>query len=483
MNESINIRDLTFCYEGGVPIFDHASFYAYYGEVTLVAGHSGSGKSTLLSIVSGIIPNVNAGELSGEVIVAGKSIIGAKMADICRQVGVVLQNAEEQIINKYVEDEVSFPLENLAFKPSDMDYQIDAVLSLMHLDRRDRTHTLSGGQKQRLITASTLAMGQRIIVLDEPLANLDKDGAHMLMTTLRKLAKNGYSVVVVEHRLDMVLPYVDNVWHVGDGAITRVDDTDKYLVEQSRMIADTCPHYNGGEALFSLDDVHFGVKNKSIIEGISLDIERGSRVLLLGENGSGKTTLLRLIARLYKPTKGRIHQYIDDSFDRCRRGNRRWYKRVGVVYQNPDYQLFMPTVERELSFGATSHDYAMEMAERFGLEGLLGRHPSSLSEGQKRRVSIAAVLATRPEVLLLDEPTVGQDYEGLNSLVDILDDIHNETGNTMITVTHDVRAAEALCDRAYLIDKGRLIDSGDKSLVRYYFAGNTREGALSQLNN
>ncbi|MGN0817883.1 MAG: energy-coupling factor ABC transporter ATP-binding protein, partial [Candidatus Coproplasma sp.] len=198
------------------------------------------------------------------------------------------------------------------------------------------------------------------------------------------------------------------------------------------------------------------------------EINNGERLLLLGENGCGKTTLLRLLARLYKPTNGEIEQFIDKKFGTKKR-NKAWFKRVGVVYQNPDYQLFMPTVEKEIGFGAVSKEYAQEIIKLFGLEGLKNRHPQSLSEGQKRRVSIAAVAAGKPEVLLLDEPTVGQDYTGLCKLIEILNALHKRTGNTMITVTHDMRCAEALCDRALLIEGGVVKEQGGKDLSHKYF--------------
>lgn len=466
---AIELKKVNFSYGGKIKILENTDFTAEYGEVTLLSGHSGEGKSTLMYIVSGIIPNVNYGELTGEVKIAGEDVKGKKLGDICRKVGVVLQNADEQIVQKIVEDEVAFACENLAFPPEKIQRQIDIVCNLLKLDKSWKCRTLSGGQKQRLITASTLAMGQKIIILDEPLANLDKDGAAMLMETLRSLAKAGYCVVVIEHRLDMVLPFVDTVWHIGDRTVKKIEDKAAYLQAQTAKIDDRCPIYAGQSPLFELKNVKFAVKDRGILKDISLEIPKGSRTVFLGENGCGKTTLMRLIARLYKPTGGSITQYIDEKFKQKPRGSRAWYKKVGVVYQNPDYQLFMPTVEKEINFGAPSPEYAEHIADLFGIKHLWHRHPQSLSEGQKRRVSIAAVVACAPEVLLLDEPTVGQDYDGLCQMVDILNKLHEQTGNTMITITHDVRCAEALCDHAYLIADGVVKRSGGKELVREYF--------------
>ena len=466
---AIELKNVNFSYDGKVQILENVNIALNYGEVNLVSGHSGEGKSTLLYIISGIIPNITDGKLSGEVLINGEDIKGKRLGEVCRKVGVVLQNADEQIIQKTVEDEIAFGCENLAFSPEKISKQIDTVCRLMKLEKQWNCRTLSGGQKQRLITASTLAMGQKIVILDEPLANLDTAGAEMLMSTLKSLAKAGYCIIVIEHRLDVVLPFVDKVFHVGNRNVNEITDRENYLKEQSIEIEDDCSTFSGTLPVFSLADVAFSVKERDILNGVSFDILKGSRAVLLGENGCGKTTLLRLISRLEKPCRGVILQNIDDKFGQKSKQSKKWYQKVGVVYQNPDYQLFMPTVEKEIKFGAKSDEYADEIAEKFGIKHLYARHPQSLSEGQKRRVSIAAVVATNPEVLILDEPTVGQDYKGLCKMVEVLNRIHEETHNTMITVTHDKRCAAALCDRAVWIKDGKTYKTGDKRLIDGFF--------------
>lgn len=466
---AIELKNVNFSYDGKTQILENVNFALSYGEVNLIAGHSGEGKSTLLYIVSGIIPNITYGVLSGEVLVDGEDIKGKRLGETCRKVGVVLQNADEQIIQKTVEDEIAFGCENLAFTPEKITKQVDTVCRLMNLDKSWQSRKLSGGQKQRLITASTLAMGQKIVILDEPLANLDVAGAKMLMTTLKTLAKSGYCIVVIEHRLDMVLPFVDKVFHVGEKRVREVTDKDGYLREQSAAIDDVCPEFHGTLPAFSLLDVAFSVRERDILTGVAFDVPKGSRTVLLGENGCGKTTLLRLISRLEKPARGVILQNIDDKFGHKNKPSKKWYKRVGVVYQNPDYQLFMPSVEKEIRFGAKSNEYADEIAEAFGVKNLYARHPQSLSEGQKRRVSIAAVVASAPEVLILDEPTVGQDYKGLCEMIKVLNEIHMKTGNTMITVTHDRRCAAAICDVAVWIKDGKTYKTGGKATVNEFF--------------
>ena len=343
---AIELKNVNFSYDGKVQILENVNIALKYGEVNLVSGHSGEGKSTLLYIISGIIPNITDGKLSGEVLINGEDIKGKRLGEVCRKVGVVLQNADEQIIQKTVEDEIAFGCENLAFSPEKISKQIDTVCRLMKLDKSWQSRKLSGGQKQRLITASTLAMGQKIVILDEPLANLDTAGAEMLMSTLKSLAKAGYCIIVIEHRLDVVLPFVDKVFHVGNKSVNEITDRENYLKEQSTEIEDTCLEFNGTLPVFSLTDVAFSAKERDILKGVTFDVLKGSRTVLLGENGCGKTTLLRLISRLEKPTRGVILQNIDDIFGQKSKQSKKWYKKVGVVYQNPDYQLFMPTVEK-----------------------------------------------------------------------------------------------------------------------------------------
>lgn len=469
---AIELKNVSFSYCGyNEKVLSDVDFNVDYGEITLLAGLSGEGKSTLLSIISGIIPNIINGEITGEVFIDGNSIARQKLSSTCRKVGVVLQNADSQIIHKIVDDEIAFGCENFAIPTDKIGARIDKVCTIVDLDKTAKTRTLSGGQKQRLITACTLATGQNILILDEPLANLDRESTVHLMDTLRKLAQNGYAVLIVEHRLDMVLPFVDSVWNICAGKVSKIENKQEYLLSQTVRIQDSSDAHQRGSRIFDLKNVSFSIKKHIILRDINFDICEGERLLLLGENGCGKTTLLRLIARLLKPTGGEIIQSLDKKFGRQYHG-KKWFRSVGIVYQNPNYQLFMPTVEQEIAFGAINNDYANEMIDLFGLEHLRKRHPQSLSEGQKRRVSIAAVAATNPKALLLDEPTVGQDYKGLCDLVKILDMLHNRSGNTMITITHDMRCAEALCDRAVLIENGVVKEKGGKELVHSYFFEN-----------
>ena len=465
---AIELKNVSFSYDNKNEILKNINLNLDYGSFNLFSGYSGEGKSTLMYLISGIIPHINNGYIDGEVLINGVNIKNKSLGQITKDVGVVLQNADEQILHKKVEDEIAFGLENIGVTPNNIKKQIETVCKLLNLDTNWETKKCSGGQKQRIITASTLAMGQKIIILDEPLANLDLVSAHKLMSTLKTLVKLNYLVIVIEHRLDIVLPYIDNVYAIKDKSVIKIENKDEYLKNQSIQIEDTLLKYEDKKPIFSLQNVSYTVNKKNILENISFDILDGSRVLLLGENGCGKTTLLRLISRLNRTSSGEIKQYIDSKLPK-KRGNKKFYKTVGVIYQNPDYQLFMPTVEKEIKFNAENEEYADKIATLFDVKKLYSRHPQSLSEGQKRRVSIAAVVATNPKVLILDEPTVGQDYKGLSEMVKVLNDIHKETNNTMIIVTHDIRCAKALCDKSIWIKEGKLYKTGYKELVDEFF--------------
>lgn len=462
MNRAVEFKNVSFSYgENCDFVLKNSDFFLEYGEVSLLAGFSGSGKSTVLSILTGIIPNLTGGNLKGSVFVDGQDISGKKINSICKKVALVMQNAENQIIHDTVEDEIAFGMENFAFEKRKMEEQIEKSCKMLNLERQWQTRTLSGGQKQRLITASALSTEQKIILLDEPLANLDTDGTLLLMQTLKTLSRKGYAVLIVEHRLDELMEYVDSVWNISGKKLVKINDKEKFLSEQTVFIKDICKKNTENvamEILFSLKNVKYSVNGKEILKDISFDIKKGERVVLCGQNGCGKTTLLRLIARLADCSGGQIMQNLDKKLGQKQKMSsgikNKWFKKVGVVYQNPNYQLFMPTVLEEIEFACFSKEYAKKIIRLFALEPILSRHPQSLSEGQKRRVSIAAVLACRPEVLILDEPTVGQDYEGLCSLTDILNKIHEETKNTMISVTHDKRCINALCDHKIFIENG-----------------------------
>lgn len=463
MGIAIRLKEVSFKYDGAKEnVLENINLTVEYGETVLLSGVSGEGKSTLLSIINGVIPFVNSGEFSGSVEIDGKDVTKLKISERSKLIGTVLQNADEQIIYDLVNEEIAFGCENLNITSEEIDRRIERFTMLMQIEKNAKTKTLSGGQKQRLITASTLAMEQKIIILDEPLANLDTHTAHILLKALRNLANSGYAVLIVEHRLDVVKNYIDKVMRIENKQLFTSTD-----INDLNSGIKTIPHADGslpGEVLIKGEKLFFAAGDRNIIDGLDIEIRAGERIVLLGENGCGKTTLMRMLARLNKPNGGALSQTITKS----KKANSKWFSKVGYVYQNPVYQLFMPTLLSEISFKAKSEETAREMINAFGLSGLEQRHPQSLSEGQKRRASIAAVCASEPTVLFLDEPTVGQDYENLCKTVETVNKINKNLGTAIVTVTHDKRCAGALADRVLIMENGKISRQGDYRLANEF---------------
>ena len=463
MGIAIRLKEVSFKYDGAKEnVLENINLTVEYGETVLLSGVSGEGKSTLLSIINGVIPFVNSGEFSGNVEIDGKDVTKLKISERSKLIGTVLQNADEQIIYDLVNEEIAFGCENLNIASEEIDRRIERFTALMQIEKNAKTKTLSGGQKQRLITASTLAMEQKIIILDEPLANLDTHTAHILLKALRNLANSGYAVLIVEHRLDVVKNYIDKVMRIENKQLFTSTD-----INDLNSGIKTIPHADGslpGEVLIKGKKLFFAAGDRNIIDGLDIEIRAGERIVLLGENGCGKTTLMRMLARLNKPNDGALSQTITKS----KKANSKWFSKVGYVYQNPTYQLFMPTLLSEISFKAKSEEIAREMINAFGLSGLEQRHPQSLSEGQKRRASIAAVCASEPTVLFLDEPTVGQDYENLCKTVETVNKINKNLGTAIVTVTHDKRCAGALADRVLIMENGKISRQGDYRLANEF---------------
>ena len=463
MGIAIRLKEVSFKYDGAKEtVLENINLTVEYGETVLLSGVSGEGKSTLLSIINGVIPFVNSGEFSGSVEIDGKDVTKLKISERSKLIGTVLQNADEQIIYDLVNEEIAFGCENLNIASEEIDRRIERFTMLMQIGKNAKTKTLSGGQKQRLITASTLAMEQKIIILDEPLANLDTHTAHILLKALRNLANSGYAVLIVEHRLDVVKNYIDKVMRIENKQLFTSTD-----INDLNSGIKTIPHADGslpGEVLIKGKKLFFAAGVRNIIDGLDIEIRAGERIVLLGENGCGKTTLMRMLARLNKPNDGALSQTITKS----KKANNKWFSKVGYVYQNPTYQLFMPTLLSEISFKAKSEEIAREMINAFGLSGLEQRHPQSLSEGQKRRASIAAVCASEPTVLFLDEPTVGQDYKNLCKTVETVNKINKNLGTAIVTVTHDKRCAGALADRVLIMENGKISRQGDYRLANEF---------------
>jgi len=438
------------------------------GELVVLSGYSGTGKSTLLSTINGVASKVFGADIRGLVCVQGENVESMDLGHISRRVGTVLQGAEAQIFNLQVDDEVAFGSENLGLSPAVIAERVRTYCGLMGLSPDQAIEGLSGGQKQRLVIASVLAMEQGILLLDEPLANLDGASAKDLLGFLWDTTRQGRTAILVEHRLDMVLPYATRLLCLENGRI--VQDLDQAQAERSylslfpgRQNSSRC----STSELFRLAHVEVAHGHAPVLRDLSLTLHAGEQVVILGENGSGKTTLLRTLAGLVRPRSGELW--------RAPQLREQPLKSVGYVCQNPNYQLFMDTVYKEVDFQSESAENTWAFLDLFGIRHLQERHPLALSEGQKRLVTIAAIAAMRPQVLLLDEPTVGQDHQGLGRLIETLEEMRRRYGTSSVVATHDVRCADVLGDRVLWLEDGTLARDGDHGLVRDYFQRHTAE--------
>lgn len=452
---AIELSGITFSYDGQTNVLQGLDLRLPFGQFAVLQGISGTGKTTLLNVINGVIPHIVPGKFTGTVYLSGQDATACTVGKRAQFIGSVLQNPEDQIVHDRVEDEVAFGCENMGLPTEEIKKRVAAALEKTHLKPDFNTRKLSGGQKQRLVTATTFAMGQRTIVLDEPLANLDRENAVQLLRTLREMTQEGFAVLLVEHRLDLVLPYADVVYTLLDGRLSEEKEPRKLLTESSEIIPYDNEPITGGSKLISLSEAYYSAGHVDVIRGVTMDVRASERLTILGPNGCGKTTLLKLLARLIYTSAGGYEQHLIQS--QRVHAMPEWFRKAGYVYQNPSYQLFMPTLRQEIERSAESRERAARMIEMFGLTGLEERHPQSLSEGQKRRADVAAVCASAPKVLFLDEPTVGQDYENLKRMLDSVRTLQKESGYAVVTVTHDVRCKEALSDRRIIMKQGRII--------------------------
>lgn len=456
---AISLKNVYFRYDEDSPtILNGASYDFEYGKFYLVFGDSGGGKSTILSILNGRIPHYKEGQFKGEVLFEGEDIYEKDIGERSAFLSSLFQNPDEQILFDKVEDELAFPLENIGTPREKMEAKIEESCKVLLLDKKSRTSTLSGGEKQRLEACSALSLPNKIILLDEPLANLDKASSELLLGELKRRTKEeGSCIILVEHRLDRLKPYIDVALKVSHGKLVEVSDP---FAEE---IIAPFPSKIDDEIVLSVQNLGVNIKKKPLLKGISFSLRRGERLLVLGDNGAGKTTLLRALSLLIKHQEGSIESpYLKKKKD--------WFKNVGYLFQNPDYQLFLKTVEEEIFLSKVDETYARHLIDVFDLGDKLSKHPLSLSEGQKRKLTFVSTLAKKPKILFLDEPTVGQDYLSLTKFVNEVNYLVNENGTSVITVTHDRRCMSALMDDCLIIEKGKPPRYGEEAMMKEYIS-------------
>ena len=459
-----------------------ASFRIAPGERVLLLGASGSGKSTLLHGIAGVLGGDDEGEQTGEL-----TIDGEPAARVRGRAGMVLQDPDSQAILARVGDDVAFGCENLGVARQDIWGRVrdalDAVGLEVPLERS--TSALSGGQKQRLALAGVIAMRPGVILLDEPTANLDPAGVAEVRDAVRRVIDaTGATLVVVEHRLDVWLPLVERVLVLGstrDGSGVIADGSpDAVLRVRGAGLAaggvwvpgippvfPPPPASPPGELLLRAESLVVSrVRGTAVAGPLDLDIRAGEALGIVGPNGAGKSTLGLTLAGLIPPEAGRVSASAALSAGETESpiswSSRALLTRIGTVFQDPEHQLLTTTVRAELEVGPRALGLASaeigqrvdELLERLRLAALAEANPYTLSGGEKRRLTVAAMLATRPRVMVLDEPTFGQDAATWAELVAIIARLRDE-GAAVAAITHDEKVLEALRARRFAVGADR----------------------------
>lgn len=505
------------------PTLHDVSLKIQPGTLNVLVGPSGSGKSTLCGLLNGVIPHLLGGELHGDVFVQGKNTRELEVKNLSQQVGRVFQDPETMFAMLYVDDEIAFGPENLCLEVESIKSTVEELLEMTDLvDRRNNlVWNLSGGQVQKLGLASVLAMRPEMIVLDEPTSNLDPgatENVHDLLLTLRK---EGITVLLVTRELDEFLAEADQLIVLEQGSIHGVDSPREVLRRDGRYMIDTLGVWlpetseigvglqqaagiekhpipitvsetidlfqekgllqkgysvsekeaeprgdRSPQVLISGKNLRFeypgGVE---ALRGITFDIHQGEWLMILGRNGAGKSTLANLLVGLKKPTGGRLNLFGKEAS--------RWdvqtlANQIALVFQNPEHQFLTDSVADEIGYSLMAQGVSdpREIEGRtdtwLGKLGLLEQkdtHPFALSAGLKRRLGVATMLVGDPQILLVDEPTYGQDKEMTFTLMSLMEEIRDQ-GVSVVMITHDMRLVQEYGERVLVMSGGQLLFDG-----------------------
>jgi energy-coupling factor transport system ATP-binding protein len=449
------------------------------GERVLLVGPSGGGKSTLLHGIAGLLDREAAAEVEGSILVRGQPAGTDRSL-----VGMLFQDPESALMMARAGDDVAFGLENASVPTGEIWPRVDAALDLVGFpyggDRS--TAALSGGEQQRLALAGAVVRGPSVLILDEPTANLDPLGTTKVLDAVdRVLAETGSTLLMVEHHVQAALPLVNRVAVLEPGGGI-IDDgsPDAVFGRRGADLAEAgvwvpapwgppppTPRRGPGPGPAVLDGRGLSARYTSgaapALEDANITLHRGEAVAVTGPNGSGKSTLALLLAGLLAPSSGAATLRADPSRPLHRWRARELCRRIGVVFQDPEHQFLTSRVDAELMIAPRQAGVPAETAvrrrdellQRLGLDRLSAANPFTLSGGEKRRLSVATALTTTPDVVVLDEPTFGQDARTWAELVDLCADLR-DGGTALLVVTHDEPFVNALADRRVKADEGRL---------------------------
>ena len=506
----IEWKDFSFQYETQQePTLQGVDLTIYKGEKVLIVGPSGSGKSTLGQCLNGIIPNIYKGQMSGEFLIKGQAAFDMSIYDKSHLVSTVLQDTDGQFIGLSVAEDLAFALENDVTALDEMKNRVHKwaekldLISLLN----QRPQDLSGGQKQRVSLAGVLIDESPILLFDEPLANLDPKSGQDIIELIDQIHKEeGTTTLIIEHRLEDVLHRpVDRIVLINDGRILFNGSPDQLLttdlltqngireplylttlrqlgvdlakeeqladldnlsiskgqVQLQNELAKETPEL---QSLFRLEDVSFSYDDRPILKSLHLDIKKGEKIAIVGKNGAGKSTLAKAISSFIQ-TEGR---YLWEGQDIKGDSVAERAERVGYVLQNPNQMISTNMIFDEVALGlrlrgVDEQEIETRVYETLKICGLykFRNWPiSALSFGQKKRVTIASILVLGAEIILLDEPTAGQDQKNYTEIMEFLEELHQK-GHTIVMITHDMQLMLDYSDRALVMVDGKLIADTD----------------------
>ena len=502
----IEWKDFSFRYETQQePTLQGVDLTIYKGEKVLIVGPSGSGKSTLGQCLNGIIPNIYKGQMSGEFLIKGQAAFDMSIYDKSHLVSTVLQDTDGQFIGLSVAEDLAFALENDVTSLEEMKSRVHKwaeKLDLLPL-LAQRPQDLSGGQKQRVSLAGVLIDESPILLFDEPLANLDPKSGQDIIELIDQIHKEeGTTTLIIEHRLEDVLHRpVDRIVLINDGRILFNGIPDQLLATdlltqngireplylttlrqlgvdldkeeqlanldnlsiskgqvqlQTELVKETVEL----QSLFKLEDVSFSYDDRPILKSLHLDIKKGEKIAIVGKNGAGKSTLAKALSSFIQ-TEGR---YLWEGQDIKGDSVAERAERVGYVLQNPNQMISTNMIFDEVALGLRLRNVPEEQIESrvhqalktCGLYEFRKWPISALSYGQKKRVTIASILVLGPDVLVLDEPTAGQDQRNYTEIMDFLDELHQK-GHTIVMITHDMQLMLDYSDRAVVVMDGQVL--------------------------
>lgn len=486
------------------------SFDLDHGESLLLLGPSGCGKSTLTFCLNGLYPRELDGEMDGNIFINGKKTIDFRPGELSQHVGVVFQDPETQFCMLTVEDEVAFGLENIELPRTMMEHKINHALELVQMQdfKKAAITSLSGGQKQKLALACILALEPSLLILDEPTANLDPISTRDLIQTIQRIKEEtNCSLIIIEHQLGgwtqiakRCLLFNHNGETFYDGLLRNairdkfselesqgiwLPKVTQYLLRHVTEITANIPltiedfskqlhlwetmewqTYNPSimdkqEVLLEATNISWKKKNKRIIHDVSLRLYQKEFIAIVGANGSGKTSLSRILAGIQKPTTGTVYAK-GKPINNWKESHLR--DEIGYVFQNPEHQFVMNTVFDEAAFSlrikGISENSVYEKVESIlsicGLSSSKHQHPYSLSQGQKRRLSVATMIINNQHMLLLDEPTFGQDAHSNMRLMELLQ-ARFYNGTSILMITHDMELVNQYASRVIVMNEGKIV--------------------------